>query len=224
MIPRHKILQPDEIAVVLEHMASKQHTKNGQLDLVIFRLACCYGLRRGEIVGLNLGDVVVDGPCPLINIRKATTKGKASYGRARTIPLDIDQGSLADIKRWHELRSQVAGGSDPFVCGMSTGPKQHTFGKRLTEGLVARRWKTALKILAEARRKQLSIHKGRHTFCSHVMAAGYSLVEVKEMAGHRNIATTDIYAHSLDREQRPDAFPYASSQQSQPRPSRQKRA
>lgn len=211
MIDRHKILQPDEIALVLSYMLAKQHTKNGQVNLVIFRLSCCYGLRAGELVGLNIGDITAFGPFPQIKVRKATTKGKKSYGRARTIPLDIDSGALADIQKWYKQRVETTGGKldEPFVCGMSEGSTQYTRGKRLTEDLVGRRWKTTLKILAEERRKQLSIHNGRHSFCSHTLAAGFDLVEVKEMAGHGQISSTNEYLHSLNRPQPRDVFGYA---------------
>lgn len=208
MISRHKILQPDEIALVLGKMREKQHTKNGQVDLIVFRLACCCGLRRGEIVALNIGDVIVAGPCPAITIRKQTTKGKGSYGQARTIPLDMDQGTLDDLREWHSARWEATGGqrNEPFVCGVSEGSVLYTRGKRLTEDLVARRWKTALKILKEERRRQLSIHKGRHTFISHSIHAGIPLAEVQEMAGHSQISSTNEYVHSLDQRRPRNVF------------------
>lgn len=223
MIDRHKILQPDEIALVLDYMLSKQHTKNGQVNLIIFRLSCCYGLRAGELVGLNIGDIVPFGPFPQIKVRKATTKGKKSYGRARTIPLDIDGKALADIQKWYKQRVESTGGQlgEPFVCGMSEGSTLYTRGKRLTEDLVARRWKTTLKILAECRQQQLSIHKGRHTFCSHTLAAGFDLAEVKEMAGHGQISSTNEYLHSLNRPRPRDVFDFATQNaSSQPRQAR----
>ena len=42
--------------------------------------------------------------------------------------------------------------------------------------------------------QELTIHHGRHTFCSHA-AKLRTLVEVRDAAGHSNIATTSIYLH-----------------------------
>jgi site-specific recombinase XerD len=50
---------------------------------------------------------------------------------------------------------------------------------------------------AEFYTKHLTIQCGRHSFCSHALAGGRSLVEVKEAAGHANIATSSIYLHVL---------------------------
>jgi len=216
MIERHYILQPEEIELVLHHLRDKQ-TKNGRLNLTIFRLSCCCGLRAGEIIGLNLGDVIVESACPTLTVRKATTKGKHSYGKQRTIPRDLDAGTLADLAHWHRLRTEQTGGDPdaPFVCGQSAGPRVTTMGRRLAEYQVLRRWRTALEPLPQPRRAQLSIHKGRHTFISHTLHAGYDLAEVRDFAGHAQVSTTNLYTHSLSRtSRRPDVFGFASPPQS----------
>ena len=212
MIARSKILQPEEIEAALEYLRGKQHTKNGRLNLILFRLSCCCGLRASEIVGLNLGDLVVDGPCPTLTVRKECTKGKGSYGKKREIPLDMDEGTLNDIRGWYALRAEQVGGREdaPFVCGQSQGPQQVTMGNRLTRFLVGRRWKTVMQVLSEGRRKQLSIHKGRHTAISYHLAAGYDPVEIRDMAGHAGIGTTNRYSHSVGRKRLPSVFGFAS--------------
>jgi len=43
-----------------------------------------------------------------------------------------------------------------------------------------------------------SIHDGRHSFASIVLAAGRKLPEVRDALGHRNISTTSVYLHALD--------------------------
>jgi integrase len=43
----------------------------------------------------------------------------------------------------------------------------------------------------------MHVHCGRHTFISHAIASGRSLVEVRDAAGHTNIAVTSIYLHAL---------------------------
>ncbi len=41
----------------------------------------------------------------------------------------------------------------------------------------------------------LTIHDGRHSFVSHALRAGRSLAEVRDAAGHANVATTSLYTH-----------------------------
>ena len=47
----------------------------------------------------------------------------------------------------------------------------------------------------ESYNKQLTIHHGRHSFCSHALAGGRSLAEVRDAAGHADISTTSVYTH-----------------------------
>ena len=42
---------------------------------------------------------------------------------------------------------------------------------------------------------QITIHHGRHSFCSHALGGGRTLAEVRDAAGHANVATTSIYTH-----------------------------
>ena len=49
----------------------------------------------------------------------------------------------------------------------------------------------------EERVQELSIHAGRHSFCSHALAGGRNLIEVRDAAGHANVATTSAYLHAV---------------------------
>jgi site-specific recombinase XerD len=43
--------------------------------------------------------------------------------------------------------------------------------------------------------ESLTIHRGRQTFISHVLADGLSLAEVRDAAGHANVSITSGYLH-----------------------------
>jgi integrase len=58
-------------------------SKNSRLNLVVFRLAACCGVRASEIAHLQLADVKVEMPRPHLRIRASAAKG----GRPRTVPL-----------------------------------------------------------------------------------------------------------------------------------------
>jgi len=61
IVDRTRILQRDEIALVLTDLRRKaRRSTNSRMNMVIFRLATCCGLRASEIAGLALSDVQVD--------------------------------------------------------------------------------------------------------------------------------------------------------------------
>lgn len=197
-----KILTAGEVRKVLANVKYKR-TKNAKLNLTIFRLSCCCGLRVKEIVGLNVSDFILVGPKPCVRVRKSITKGQETKKRARVVPLWWDAGTLADIREWHAMRvNSGAQANDPFVCGVSKVNR----GQRLTTTLARKKWKTTIKPLGPERVSQLGIHSGRRSFCSHALAVGRSLVEVRDAAGHANVSTTSIYLYALERPDIPDLF------------------
>jgi integrase/recombinase XerD len=183
------ILTRRELAAALADLKAKAgRLANATRNLVIFRLACCCGLRVSEIAGLQLDDVVLDTPRPHLSLRAATTKGK----RARRVALWWDAGTLADVTAWAGTRrDHGARGGDPFVCSVQA----HRHGESLQRAAIRRRFLSACKVLGLARLRTLTIHHGRHTFISHALAGERTLAEVRTAAGHTNIAVTSVYLH-----------------------------
>lgn len=201
---QNRVLTKDEIQkVIAYHRYFRRKKRNATWrNFMVFRLSCCCGLRRKEIAGLNLGDFFVDSDMPFIRIRKETTKGYRCrktgelIRKARKVSLRVDQQTREDLIRWLEIRKIQAGGnlSAPFVCGQ----RKCNFGKRLLLGQVAKFWQTTLLCLGRDRARSLSIHTGRHSCISMLVHLGYPLAFVRDFAGHRNIATTSLYAHAYD--------------------------
>ena len=120
--------------------------------------------------------------------------------RARKVPLWWDAGTLADLDSWkRERTAQGAKPDSPFVCCLNRGKHiqtgRQTIGQPLAVRNLQARWKAATKCLGTERVRQLSIHAGRHSFCSHSIAGGRNLIEVRDAVGHASLTTTNLYAH-----------------------------
>lgn len=194
-VDRSKILQPAEMKAVLADLGRKaRRSTNSRMNLTIFRLAACCGLRASEIAGLILADVQVDSSQPKIRVRKEIAKGH----KPRKVPLVWDAGTLADLRYWKQFRiDQGAGPDAPFICSQH----KDAFGNALDRRNLRKRFKVCCKVLGTERQGELTIHYGRHSFISHALHGGRSVVEVKAAAGHSSLAITSIYAHLVDTDE-----------------------
>lgn len=179
-VDRERILPAAEIQLVLSELKRKaRRSALTRRQLVIFRLATGCGLRVSELTRLTLSNVRF-GARPSIRVPKTISKG----GKARTVPLNWDAGTLADLTEWKQQRESAgATSNDLFICTKS--------GKPIARKDARLAFQSACKPLG----RHVTIHDGRHSFVSHALNAGHTIVEVRDAAGHSNIATTSIYAH-----------------------------
>ncbi len=192
-----KILTRGELGAVLADLARKApRAPNTRVNLIVFRLAACCGLRASEIAQLQIDDVRVDHPRPHLRIRACASKG----GRPRIVPLWWDGGTLADLTAWKQKRlDEGAGPQASYVCSLRPGRPD----RPLSRHTLRKRFRTACKILGKDRLATLTIHHGRHTFLSHALAGGRTLAEVRDAAGHWNITVTSGYLHAAVDDEQP---------------------
>ncbi len=193
-----KILTRAEIDRILYDMRRRigiSRSDSTLMTLIVFRLATCCGLRASEIGKIHMGDVRVGMSRPYIYIRKEIAKG----GRSRRVPLWWDKGTLDDIELWKHYRREQerAKDADPFLRPAERGPKSpiQTSTRYLGRILVRARFIRACRCLGPVRQGELTTHSGRHSFASHMLAAGRTLPEVQQALGHRNISVTSVYLH-----------------------------
>lgn len=93
--------------------------------------------------------------------------------------------SLRKYLRGRELRTTNERPSAPLFV--------NKFGNRLTARSFQRNFKKYL-IVAELP-SDMTPHKLRHSFATHLLDAGADLRSVQELLGHENLSTTQIYTH-----------------------------
>ena len=200
----HRILTDEEIRHVLDHLdglRTRRRRKESNSDILtrtIFRLACCCGMRRKEISLVQLRDFNFAEPRPIIRVRPEATKrsAKRATPHGRIIPLWWDSETKSDLRRWYDLRvAMTPDMTAPFVCSL----RVDHLSQPLSPDAIAAQWERLIaNVLGNDRAAQVSIHDGRHSFCSHAIHRGRSLLEVRDAAGHTNVATTNIYAHAIE--------------------------
>jgi integrase/recombinase XerC len=139
-------------------------------DLAVLMLLYGAGLRISEALGLERRAV----PAQVLRI---TGKG----GRIREVPL-LEQVSSA-IERYVALCPYHLEPERPLFRGERGGPLQ----PRIVQLLIARS-RSALGLPETA-----TPHALRHSFATHLLAAGVDLRAIQELLGHANLSTTQIY-------------------------------
>ncbi len=133
------------------------------------------GLRRCEVLGLQVGDVAADFSQLLI-------RGKG--GKQRVVPVSLALHST--LRRY--LKPRDTDGPS-LIINTVGGPMGINTLYRLFRRVLARAG------LIDA---GITPHSLRHAFASHLVSAGVDVATISELLGHANIATTSIYLHSSD--------------------------
>jgi integrase/recombinase XerD len=193
MLSPANILSLHEVKTVVSHLKGFD-TDQALLHLAIFRLSACCGLRCKEMAGLDLFDLVKNGDYPYLHLRKDIVKGEQGKRKARRVPLYWDHNTYLDLCEWYDYRlGWTLGQNGPFLAALRADHR----GKRLAKGGIAKHWTRILSAaLGPERARAISLHHGRHSYASLCLAAGISLVEVRDALGHSSINTTSIYLHA----------------------------
>lgn len=140
-------------------------------DAAVVALLLHAGLRVGELVALEMGDVEVSERKGQVMVRY----GKG--GKQRPVPLNSDARKA--VSDWLEVRQ---GAGDHLLLGKSGTP----LSERGAQYLVC-------KYAKAARLDGCSPHTLRHTFGKSLVDAGVGLEQVATLMGHESLETTMIY-------------------------------
>jgi len=203
----HRIMSSAEVEAICRYMNSKWD-KWGSVrrgSCIIFRLATCCGLRRKEILGLKISDLITEGSKPVVVVPAGITKGaKGKFRQSRAIPLRWSPATRDYLDEWKKDRLYESGPDSLCIRSYSIQSR----GGPINGDTANQRFKAMVRaVLGPSRASQISLHDGRHTFVTHSLYAGRPIHEVAAAAGHSSISTTQIYAHLLtemeDREMPP---------------------
>lgn len=163
----------------------------------LWALALFTGQRQSEYLGLRWDDLDLAGGTVSIDVALARHNGEwvlkapKSEGSRHVLPLT---GRVIDaLERWRP--EQVAeykelGAKKPPALVFTT-----TRGLPWHQAPLLREWYRTLDRLGLPR---VRFHDLRHTSANLMLAAGYTLEDVKQMLGHSTIAvTSDTYAHPM---------------------------
>ena len=155
----------------------------GPTEVVLYRTAGMTGLRQGELVALRWRDV--DWRAGVIRVRRNYTRGEFGTPKSRRSSRAVPMADLlaAELDR-HFQASAYQGDDDLVFAHPQTG---HV----VDASKMRKRYKDAL---ARAGLREVRFHDLRHTFGTHMAAAGAPLRAIQEWMGHRDYKTTLVYA------------------------------
>lgn len=145
-------------------------------DVAILETIYSCGLRISELCGLRVEDL--DAREQVVRVRG---KGK----KERLLP--IGEPALKAIRRYWEALVVCPQGPAPVF--FATPEK----GRPLYPRLIQLRLKRYLEIAGLD--PNLTPHKLRHSYATHLLNAGADLRSVQELLGHAHLVTTQVYTH-----------------------------
>ncbi len=152
--------------------------KEGWLkEVVIF--ATLTGMRLSEITNLQWRDV--DLQRKLITVQSSATF-KTKYGKRRDIPLNETVLYLLHRK----VKVDAAKRLDDYVFRLN--------GKKILGTWLSHKFKYYV-YECHLANDRLHFHSLRHTFASWLVMDGVSIYAIKELLGHQDVKTSQIYSH-----------------------------
>ncbi|AIT09928.1 integrase [Candidatus Francisella endociliophora] len=165
-----KAVNIDELAHLLE---IEPTTDMEARDIASFDLLYSCGIRLGELSSIQLKDINLSQKS--VRVLGKGNKERIAYFGSKT---------LNNLDRWLKIRDTLNPQSDYLFISRD--------GAHLTNRSIQKR----LEIFAQKyASRHIHPHMLRHSFASHVLDSSRDLLAVKDLLGHADISSTQIYTH-----------------------------
>lgn len=145
-------------------------------DNLIIEVLYQTGMRRSELVQLKEGD---------IDFSRSVMKISGKRNKQRFVPFQDKMARV--LKTYLQAKHHKFGRVENHLI-------LNNKGKAADEHLIYRTVNKKLKQFSSL--TKTSPHVLRHTFATHLLNNGASLIAIKELLGHSNLAATQVYAHN----------------------------
>lgn len=173
-----RALSDDEVSALLG--APSNETPEGIRDRAMLELLYASGLRVSELVEL---------PVSGLNLEAGYVRVWGKGAKERIVPMG--EPAMDAIRRYIDLARGVL----LHEAGRSSSPR--LFVTRRGDSMTRQGfWKNLKKYAYQCGITwEISPHKLRHSFATHLLRNGADLRVIQAMLGHADIATTEIYTH-----------------------------
>lgn len=154
----------------------------GQRDHVLFLLLYNTGARVSEIIGVKVGDVVLDDRAACIHLHG---KGR----KQRSVPLW--RSTVKAVRAW--LRANPQFGTEMPLLPNRNGCVMTRTNVALRLGLAV---KHATDTCPDLAKRRVSPHTIRHTTAMHLLQAGVDISVIALWLGHESPVTTHLYVEA----------------------------
>ncbi len=151
-------------------------TIKGYRDRTIFEIFYSTGIRRHELINLNVYD---------LDIKKGTLMIRLGKGKKdRVVPLTDTASEFCEGYLLNTRTKLLRGRQDEALILRNNGIRICKSGLRW----IMDRYSKKLNI-----KKKISCHTFRHSCASHLLAAGADIRYIQELLGHASLETTEVY-------------------------------
>ena len=162
-------------------------TRTGYRDYTIFLLLLTTGLRVSEIINLRVCNIIFSDSCTI------EVHGKGDKWRLVPLPLatsKVLKTHMENFKLFYKSKSQQHVFTNHSNCG---------FTRQGINYLVSKYTGLGHSKSPDVIPSKLSPHKFRYSYAMYLVESGVDLISIRDLLGHSNVATTEVYAKASER-------------------------